>query len=173
MGTGSFPGIKRPGRGFDYPPPSSAEVKERAELYLYSLSGTSWPVIGWTLPLPLPLWQVPCITEGIISFRSHHPPRSTVPLTKSTNYARMAPAICCLSRIHQTDSDASEEVSSQLHYLSRKAHNPNPFTMMISRYTLILSRWLKSISSIILPLYLFIRNFKLKLIISIFTNKRT
>jgi hypothetical protein len=27
MGTESFPGVKRPGRGADYPPPSSAEVK--------------------------------------------------------------------------------------------------------------------------------------------------
>ena len=35
MGTGSFPGVKRPGRGVDHPPPSSAEVKERVELYLY------------------------------------------------------------------------------------------------------------------------------------------
>ena len=26
MGTGSFPGVKRPGRGADHPPPSSAEV---------------------------------------------------------------------------------------------------------------------------------------------------
>jgi hypothetical protein len=26
MGTGSFPGLKRPGRGADHPPPSSAEV---------------------------------------------------------------------------------------------------------------------------------------------------
>jgi hypothetical protein len=25
----SFPGVKRPGRGVDHPPPSSAEVKER------------------------------------------------------------------------------------------------------------------------------------------------
>jgi hypothetical protein len=32
----SFPGVKRPGRGVDHPPPSSAEVKERVELYLYS-----------------------------------------------------------------------------------------------------------------------------------------
>ena len=45
MGTGSFPGVKRPGRGVD-PPPPSAEVKERIELYLYSTSGPSWPVIG-------------------------------------------------------------------------------------------------------------------------------
>jgi len=28
MGTGYFPGVKRPGRGDDNPPPSSAEVKE-------------------------------------------------------------------------------------------------------------------------------------------------
>jgi len=36
IGTGSFPGVKWPGRGVDHPPPSSAEVKERVELYLYS-----------------------------------------------------------------------------------------------------------------------------------------
>jgi hypothetical protein len=28
MGTGSFPGVKRPGRGADHPPPSSTEVKK-------------------------------------------------------------------------------------------------------------------------------------------------
>ena len=49
MGTGSFPGVKRPGRGVDHPPPSSADVKERIELYLYTTSGPSWPVIGLTL----------------------------------------------------------------------------------------------------------------------------
>ena len=32
MGTGSFPGIKRTGRGVDHPPLSSADVKERIEL---------------------------------------------------------------------------------------------------------------------------------------------
>ena len=30
MGTGSFLGVKRPGRGADHPPPSRAEVRERA-----------------------------------------------------------------------------------------------------------------------------------------------
>jgi hypothetical protein len=35
----SFSGVKRPGRGVDHPPPSSAEVKERVQLYLYSPSG--------------------------------------------------------------------------------------------------------------------------------------
>jgi hypothetical protein len=27
MGTGSFPGVKRPGRGAEHPPSSSAEVE--------------------------------------------------------------------------------------------------------------------------------------------------
>ena len=42
MGTGSFPGVKRPGRGVDHPPPSSDEVKERVELCLH----TSGPLRG-------------------------------------------------------------------------------------------------------------------------------
>ena len=46
MGIGSFPGVKRPGRGVDHPTPSSAEVKARVELYLYSHSGPSWSVLG-------------------------------------------------------------------------------------------------------------------------------
>ena len=33
------------------PTPSIAEVKERVELYLYSPSGLSWSVIGWTFNL--------------------------------------------------------------------------------------------------------------------------
>jgi len=46
MGTRSFPGEKRTGHDVDLPPPSNAEVKDRVELYLYSTSGPSWPVIG-------------------------------------------------------------------------------------------------------------------------------
>jgi hypothetical protein len=34
--TGSFPGVKRQVRGVNHPLPSSAEVKERVELYPYS-----------------------------------------------------------------------------------------------------------------------------------------
>jgi hypothetical protein len=50
--------VKRPVRGVDHPPPSSAEVKERVELYIYSTSGLSWPVLGWSLPLPYPVFNV-------------------------------------------------------------------------------------------------------------------
>ena len=46
VGTRSFLGVKQPGHGVDHPPPSSAEVKERVELYLYSPYGPSWPVPG-------------------------------------------------------------------------------------------------------------------------------
>ena len=37
MGTGSFPGVKRPERGVDHPPSSSAEVKERVVIPLLPL----------------------------------------------------------------------------------------------------------------------------------------
>jgi hypothetical protein len=46
MAIGSFPGVKRLGLGVDHTPSSSARVKERVELYLYSLSGRSWHVPG-------------------------------------------------------------------------------------------------------------------------------
>ena len=32
------------------PAPSNPEVKERVQLYLYSTSGSPWPVLEWTLP---------------------------------------------------------------------------------------------------------------------------
>ena len=54
VGTGSFPGVKSPGRGVDHPPPSRVKVKERIELYIYSPFGLSWPVLGRALPLFLP-----------------------------------------------------------------------------------------------------------------------
>ena len=58
MGTGSFPGVRRSGRGADHPPPSKCRGQERVGLYLYSYSGPSWPVMGAPLPLPLPLSNV-------------------------------------------------------------------------------------------------------------------
>jgi hypothetical protein len=47
-----FPGGKAAGAWRRPTTPSSAEVKESVELYLYSPSGPSCPVLGWTLPLP-------------------------------------------------------------------------------------------------------------------------
>ena len=49
-GPGAHPGAKRPGRCVDHPHPSSAEVKERVGLYLYSPSGSSWSVLMRILP---------------------------------------------------------------------------------------------------------------------------
>jgi len=46
MGIVSFLWVKRPGLGVQHPPSSSAEVKERVELYLLSLFGPSLPVLG-------------------------------------------------------------------------------------------------------------------------------
>jgi hypothetical protein len=48
----SFPRVKRPRRGADYPRPPSAEVKGRRGISLLPLSWPSWPPIQRTLPLP-------------------------------------------------------------------------------------------------------------------------
>lgn len=44
--------------------PSSADVKERVELYTYSSSGPSWPVLGWPLPV---IMSVSAVSSYIIS----------------------------------------------------------------------------------------------------------
>jgi hypothetical protein len=46
-----FPGVKAAGDWRWPPTPSSAEVKEKVKLYLYSPSGPSRPVLGWTFTL--------------------------------------------------------------------------------------------------------------------------
>ena len=68
-----FPGVyNRPGLGVDHPLPSSADVKERVELYLYSPSGPSWPVLWRTLPLPLPLNNICTSTVGHFGKDENH-----------------------------------------------------------------------------------------------------
>ena len=56
MGTGSFPELKRPGRGVDHLLTSSGKAKERVGLYLYSAYGPLWSVLGWPLPLPFTMY---------------------------------------------------------------------------------------------------------------------
>jgi len=43
LGTWLFPGVKRPERGVYHPSSSSSEVKERVELYIFSLP----PILGF------------------------------------------------------------------------------------------------------------------------------
>jgi len=77
MGTGSLSGVKLPGRRVDHPPSSSADVKERVELYLFSHSGPSLSVLGQTLPYlsrvetgagPKP--EISCKEPGYVSRQS-------------------------------------------------------------------------------------------------------
>jgi len=64
LGTGSFLGVKRPGSCVDHLPSSSAEVRERVELYLFSPSGPPWPVLWRALPLSR---RVKCVYIGGLS----------------------------------------------------------------------------------------------------------
>jgi hypothetical protein len=63
--------------------PSSAEVKERVQLHLYSTSRSSWSILGWTLRLPLPYWSLQfeekvSIRRWSTEFQSKLRPHTTV-----------------------------------------------------------------------------------------------
>ena len=59
-GAGSFPGVKRPGRGADHAPRSKRRGNERVGLYLYSSSGLRGLLWGD----PLPLFKLRAILVG-------------------------------------------------------------------------------------------------------------
>jgi hypothetical protein len=63
-GTRSFPGVKRSGRCVDHPPPSSAEVKERVELYLYS---PFWNFLAcYRVEFIYSMWQQVSALKGLL-----------------------------------------------------------------------------------------------------------
>jgi hypothetical protein len=76
----TFPQVRRPGRGVNHPPTSSAEVKERVEPYLYSPSGASWPVLVLLL-LTRIMHSVSCIVSQSMAALSHRQPASTGPFS--------------------------------------------------------------------------------------------
>ena len=44
--SGPSQGVKQPRRGVDHPSPTTTEVKEKVELYIYSSTGLALPVVG-------------------------------------------------------------------------------------------------------------------------------
>jgi len=111
MGTGSFQGVKQPGRGVDHTPPSSAEVRERVELYLYSTSGlvscyrvnfnflplpllhdsfSHLAVCLTTGPKPLPKRALHIVRSGASSFKREYPLLS---LRSSNSFLRLLPCL--------------------------------------------------------------------------------
>ena len=71
-GTRSFLGVKRSGRGVDHPPSSSAEVRERVELYFNSPWMPSLQVIGRTLLLSLSLTASTGFHETVRLYKKHN-----------------------------------------------------------------------------------------------------
>jgi len=66
MGTGSLPGLQRWGSGVDHPPHLEPSLKKEFSSTSIPLSGPSWPVLGWPLPLrfalkvrSLKVWLLP------------------------------------------------------------------------------------------------------------------
>jgi hypothetical protein len=51
---------RKAARAWRWPPTYSAEVKGRVEIYLFSTSTYSWPVLGWNLPLPFMKYKYTC-----------------------------------------------------------------------------------------------------------------
>jgi len=60
MGTGAFPGVKRPARGADHPLPSSAEVEERVRVIhlLFLRAFVAYSTVNFTFTFDVPVFNV-------------------------------------------------------------------------------------------------------------------
>jgi hypothetical protein len=125
--TGFFPGVKRPERGGDHPPPSSAEVKERVELYLYSPPGPLWPVLGRPLPLPTPTWSEFQIKLYPISTQNGAPNKiiSTLTLFSSKSETCTWNTLRCGTVHVQVDNKVCPVLYLQRHLLCSKNARPH------------------------------------------------
>jgi hypothetical protein len=85
---GLFSRVKRPGRAVNHPPPSSARVKERVELYLYFPSGSSWPVLGRTLHLPFLCKHGMILCINLINTKEFNKHKAHILLSASTITSR-------------------------------------------------------------------------------------
>ena len=134
MGTGSFTGVKRLEPGVDHSPSSSAEVKERIVLYLYSPYGSSWPVIGWTLPILFHVEIWPVIISGRVSYadflvtscfanvKAHYMPDSQMRIPQRSDWSSLSlssrmpiwlvpeEVICFIFNIHQSFSACTRKL---------------------------------------------------------------
>jgi len=84
---GLFPRGKATGSDVDNPPPFSAEVKGRVELYFYSPSGSSWPVLGWNLPLALRFGEETKLIPATAILIPDDPVRSSVTIVTRLPWA--------------------------------------------------------------------------------------
>jgi hypothetical protein len=76
--------VKQLGRGIDHPPQSSAEVKERVELYLYSPSGPS----------------VNCTCYGVFIFRVELSKKNCfIMKTKALTYFKPSGTTCRMDNV--------------------------------------------------------------------------
>jgi hypothetical protein len=98
----SFPGLKLPGRGVNHPPPSSAEVKVRVELYLYPPVGLHFTV--YLLPCK---WgqHIPPVCVFVSTNQHGATPQNSLSTVKASNFrpnsfANLVGISCYMWRVH-------------------------------------------------------------------------
>jgi len=102
----SFLGVKWSGLDVGHIPPSSAQVKENVELYFYSPSGLSKPILGWTLTFLL--------AEDMFC---HNPHKIKVSALGGTNATQISILVVLLegSTSHPVRFDSSSKTHTHTH----------------------------------------------------------